>query len=105
MIFLCMGLGILTGLFFGEMVAFLDVVGEVWIKLLQMTVLPYVMVSLIIGLGSLNYSEALLLARKGSVMLLLLWAVTLVVVFLFPFTFPDWESSSFFSTAMTEKRA
>ena len=105
MIFLCMGLGILTGLFFGELVAFLDVVGEVWIKLLQMTVLPYVMVSLIIGLGSLNYSEALLLARKGSVMLLLLWAVTLVVVFLFPYTFPDWESSSFFSAAMTEKRA
>lgn len=105
MIFLCMGLGILTGLFFGEMVAFLEVVGEIWIKLLQMTVLPYVMVSLIIGLGSLNYSEALLLARKGSVMLLLLWAVTLVVVFLFPYTFPDWESSSFFSAAMTEKRA
>jgi len=105
MIFLCMGLGVLVGLFFGEMVAFLDVVGEVWIKLLQMTVLPYVMVSLIIGLGSLNYSEALLLARKGSVMLLLLWGVTLIVVFLFPFTFPDWESSSFFSTAMTEKKA
>jgi Na+/H+-dicarboxylate symporter len=61
-------LGILTGLFFGEMVGFLEVIGEVWIKLLQMTVLPYVMVSLIIGLGSLNYSEALLLARKGSVM-------------------------------------
>ena len=105
MIFLCMGLGVLVGLFFGEMVAFLEVIGEVWIKLLQMTVLPYVMVSLIIGLGSLNYSEALLLAKKGSVMLLLLWGVTLIVVFLFPFTFPDWESSSFFSTAMTEKKA
>ncbi len=105
MIFLCMGLGVLTGLFFGEMVAFLEVIGKVWIKLLQMTVLPYVMVSLIIGLGSLNYSEARLLAKKGSVMLLLLWGVTLIVVFLFPFTFPDWESSSFFSAAMTEKRA
>ena len=104
MIFIGMGVGVLVGLFFGELVGFLDVVGEVWIKLLQMTVLPYVMVSLIMGLGSLNYSEALLLAKKGSVMLLLLWGITLVVVFLFPYTFPDWESSSFFSAAMAENR-
>jgi len=104
MIFLGMGLGVLVGLFFGELAGFLEVVGDVWIKLLQMTVLPYVMVSLISGLGSLNYSDAFLVAKKGGVMLLLLWAVTLVVVFLFPYTFPDWESSSFFSTSMTENR-
>lgn len=104
MIFLGMGLGLLTGLFFGELVGFLDVVGEVWIKLLQMTVLPYVMVSLIFGLGNLSYAEALLVARRGGLMLLLLWGVTLAVVFLFPFTFPVWESSTFFSTTMLESK-
>ena len=61
-----MGLGLITGLFFGEMVGFLEVVGDVWIKLLQMTVLPYVMLSLVLGLGSLSYSDALLLAKKGG---------------------------------------
>jgi len=104
MIFLAMGLGLVTGLFFGEIVAFLEVVGDVWIKLLQMTVLPYVMLSLILGLGRLNYSQALLLSKKGGMMLLLLWGVTLTVVFLFPYTFPNWESSTFFSVAMAESR-
>jgi proton glutamate symport protein len=104
LIFMSMGLGLLTGLFFGEMVAFLEVVGDVWIKLLQMTVLPYVMLSLILGLGRLNYSDALLLAKKGGLILLLLWGITLAVVFLFPFTFPNWESSTFFSAAMAEAR-
>ena len=98
-IFLAMGLGLLAGLFFGEMVDFLDIVGDIWIKLLQMTVLPYVMLSLIGGLGRLDYSEALLLARKGGVMLLLLWVAVLLVVFLFPFSFPDWVSSSFYSVS------
>ncbi len=36
-------LGIPVGLFFGEMVGFLEIVGDAFIKLLQMTVLPYEM--------------------------------------------------------------
>ncbi len=97
LILLSMLAGILTGLFFGELVGFMDVIGDIWIKLLQMTVLPYVMLSLILGLGRLNYKDALLLARKGGSMLLLLWLVTLAVVFMFPQVFPDWEASSVFA--------
>ena len=44
-------LGILSGIFFGDLVAFLGVVGEAFILLLQMAVLPYVAVSLVVGLG------------------------------------------------------
>ncbi|MGB5614468.1 MAG: cation:dicarboxylase symporter family transporter, partial [Sedimenticolaceae bacterium] len=80
-IFISLGLGVLAGLFFGEMVAFLEVIGEIWIKLLQMTVLPYVMLSLVTGLGRLDYADALLLARKVGLVLLLLWTVTLAIVF------------------------
>jgi Na+/H+-dicarboxylate symporter/ABC-type amino acid transport substrate-binding protein len=104
MIFIGLALGIATGLFFGEMVGFLDVIGKAWIALLQMTVLPYVMLSMIAGLGRLSYHEALRLARKGGLLLLLLWVVSLAVVFLFPFTFPDWENATFFSTSHTETR-
>jgi Na+/H+-dicarboxylate symporter len=104
MIFAGLGLGIATGLFFGELVAFLQIVGEAWIKLLQMTVLPYVMLSMIAGLGRLNYQEALLLAKKGGLMLLLVWAVSITVVLLFPYTFPEWKSASFFSTSLIETR-
>ena len=63
MIFIGLALGIASGLFFGEMVGFLEVVGEAWIALLQMTVLPYVMFSLIVGLGRLGYQESLIFAK------------------------------------------
>lgn len=104
MIFLGLGLGVLAGLFFGEMAAFLEVIGEIWIKLLQMTVLPYVMLSLVTGLGRLSYADALLLARKVGLVLLLLWAISLAIVFVFPLTFPGWETSSFFSKALADPR-
>jgi len=103
LIFLGLGLGVLTGLFLGEMAAPFHVVAEGYIKLLQMTVLPYVMISLIAGLGSLTYEAArTLLVRVGGV-ILVLWAVTLILVFLTPLAFPSWESASFFSTALVQK--
>lgn len=104
MILIGLVLGIVSGLFFGEMVEFLGMVGKAWIALLQMTVLPYVMLSMIAGLGRLSYHEALKLARKGGLMLMLLWAISLAVVFLFPYTFPDWENATFFSTSQAEAR-
>ena len=39
--------GIATGLFFGELVADLKVVGDIFIRLLQITVLPYIIVALV----------------------------------------------------------
>ena len=47
-------LGVFTGLFFGEIVAPLKIAGDIYIRLLQMTVLPYVLVSIISGLGRLD---------------------------------------------------
>ncbi|MFQ5992566.1 MAG: cation:dicarboxylate symporter family transporter, partial [Nitrospiraceae bacterium] len=46
-----MVLGIIAGIFFGEEVAFLQIIGEGFIQLLQMSVLPFVTLSLIVGLG------------------------------------------------------
>ncbi len=103
-IFIGFGLAIAAGLFFGDMVGWLKVVGDIYIDLLQMTVLPYVILSLILGLGSLDYRQALLLARKGGLLLLLIWAITLVVAFLFPLAFPDWKSASFFTKAMVQSK-
>ncbi len=50
-----MFLGIACGIFFGEKVAFLQVAGNAFIKLLQMTILPYILVSLINGIGGLTF--------------------------------------------------
>jgi Na+/H+-dicarboxylate symporter len=46
-----LGLGVLTGLFWGELMSPLQIVSRAYLRLMQMTVIPYVAVSLIAGLG------------------------------------------------------
>lgn len=101
-IFIGLGLGIATGIFFGEEVAFLNVVGLGFIRLLQMPAIPFVVVSLIYGLGSLTYAQALSLAKKCGLVLGTLWAITIAAVTAIPLAFPGWESASFFSSALVE---
>ena len=97
------GLGILAGIFFGEKAAFLKWAGDAFIQLLQMTVLPYVMTSLIVGLGGLSYRQAATLARKGGLVLMLLWGIGLLTVLAMPLAFPNWQTASFFSTSLLEQ--
>ena len=97
-----MFLGIVCGLFFGEQVAFLQVAGNAFIKLLQMTILPYILVSLISGIGGLTYDQAKELAKTGGLLLLLFWAIAFTMILLIPLSFPAWESSAFFSTSLIE---
>ena len=99
------GLGVGVGLFFGESVAFLETLGMIFIRLLQMTVLPYVVVSLVAGLGRLGADDARRLALRGGVFVVLLWAVGLLVVALMPLAYPDWESASFFSSSLVDEPA
>ncbi|NKB80555.1 MAG: cation:dicarboxylase symporter family transporter [Nitrospirales bacterium] len=103
-VLLGLALGIGTGVFLGEIAAPLQIVGEVFIQLLQMTVLPYVVASLIVGLGRLTYGEAIALAKTGGTLLLVLWAFTLSLVILMPLMFPNWETASLFSTTLVEEK-
>jgi Na+/H+-dicarboxylate symporter len=47
-------LGIATGVFFGEAAASLQIMGDAFVLLLQMTVMPFIMLSLVSALGKLN---------------------------------------------------
>ena len=95
--------GIACGLFFGEYCSPLKIVGDAFVGLLRMTVLPYIAVSLIANLGKLTLAETRRLALIGGLTLLVLWLAALVVVFLLPNTFPVWNSGSFFSTALIDE--
>ena len=97
-----MGLGFIVGIFFGEYCAFLQIIGDAFIKLLQMTILPYIVVSLISGLGGLTFDQAKLMAKKGGVLMLLFWAISFAMVLLLPLSFPQWESAAFFSASSVE---
>ena len=96
--------GILTGLFFGELVAPVGVIGDAFVLLLQMTVLPFMMVSLIRGLGSLELEDAKVLARKAGAFLLVIWGIVLASVVLMTLGLPDWPSASFFSSDLVAEQ-
>lgn len=97
-----LGLGVASGLFFGELVAPLKVVADGFVKLLQMTVLPYVVVSIIVSLGSLDVDEARRLGLRAGAVLVGLWAAAIGLAFLFPLVFPPGDTASFFNGSLVE---
>jgi len=97
--------GVAVGLFFGESAGVLKWAADGFVKLLQVTVLPYVLVSIVGSLGRLRYEDARALGIKTGAVLLGLWAVALVFTFLMPFAFPNVQSATFFSTSLIEERA
>jgi Na+/H+-dicarboxylate symporter len=96
-IFIGLILGVGAGIFFGELVADLKLFGDIFVKLLQMTVLPYIMVSLIAGFGRLELGQARRLALRGSLALGLIWILALALVFTSALAFPLLDTASFFS--------
>lgn len=96
--------GAALGLFIGEAASVLQIVADAYIKLLQMTVLPYVTVSIIAGLGGLDYEQARALGVRVGLLLALLWAIALTAVLVFAVTFPPGQNASFFSTSLVEER-
>ncbi|GIU53872.1 cation:dicarboxylate symporter family transporter [Shewanella sp. KT0246] len=89
--------GIIAGLFFGEMLAWMSVIGDAFIKLLQMTIIPYIIVSLISSLGSLTLEQAKSLGVKVGKLMLVIWLFGLLSMYLIKYTFPDWQAGEFFS--------
>ncbi|MCG8537380.1 MAG: cation:dicarboxylase symporter family transporter [Pseudomonadales bacterium] len=96
---LAMVVGIAVGLFFGEMVGWMSHIGTAVILLMQMTVFPYIVVSLVHGIGKLDAGTAKSLFGRAGVIMLLLWLFGLVVIFFFPVVFPAMDAASFFSTS------
>lgn len=106
LVLLSFAVGILTGLFFGDKVAWMAIIGDAFIKLLQMTIIPYIIVSLISSLGNLTYDQARSLGIKVGQLMLIIWFVGLVLMYLVWYTFPQWEAGEFFSlTALQEPEA
>lgn len=97
-----LALGVGAGLFFGELTSSLKIIGQIFIGLLQMTVLPYILISLVSALGRLSFSEAKTLALRGGAFILLFWGITLAAVVGFALSFPSWESATFFSSSLAE---
>ncbi|RLD77400.1 MAG: hypothetical protein DRJ07_14775, partial [Bacteroidetes bacterium] len=88
--------GIFLGLFFGEDVGWLSIAGEVFIGLLQMTVLPYIMFSLIVNIGRLDIETGKRIIKFGLIFLSLLLVIGMFYLIVLPMAFPDWGSGNFY---------
>ena len=98
-------LGIATGLLFGEHVAFLSLAGDIFVGLLQMTVLPYITLALVANIGRLSSGEGKRFGFYAGTFLLLSTALTLGAILLLPLSLPHMESASFFSTGSLQEPA
>jgi proton glutamate symport protein len=74
--------GALVGVFCGDYAAVLEPLGAVYVALLQMVVFPFILTSLLHGLGSLRSATALRLLRSGWLLFVLAWGGTLAAMWL-----------------------
>ena len=99
-----LALGILTGLFLGEQAAALKWAADGFVKLLQMMVLPYITVSIVVSLGSLQPRELRTLGLRAAAVIGGLWVLAVAFAFLIPLTFPPVQNATFFSSSLVEQR-
>lgn len=95
-------LGIACGLFFGELVAGLKMLGDAYVRLLLMSVLPYVVAALVSGIGRLNPAWAGRIGLRAAALMAFVWVLSIATVLVIPIAFPPWESGSYFSASLLE---
>lgn len=99
-----LGAGIALGLFVGERAAVLQPVADVYIRMMQMTVLPYLVLTLVGGLGRLDAATARRLGARALLWMAVVAGIGLAITGLMPLAFPSLESASFYSDALIEPR-
>ena len=87
-VMMALALGIVVGVILGEYAGFLQLFGKIFILLLQMTVLPYITLSLITGLGKLTFDEVKSLALKVGLILVISWLLAFAVILASPWPIP-----------------
>ncbi|MDD5699179.1 MAG: cation:dicarboxylase symporter family transporter [Victivallaceae bacterium] len=102
LVIISMILGIGCGITFGERCSCLALIGQGYIALLQMCILPYVVVSILYGIGRLGIEESRQMAFKGISLTLIFWGLMAVYIVLMPFCFPEWNATVFFSKNVVE---
>ncbi|MFL0781702.1 MAG: dicarboxylate/amino acid:cation symporter, partial [Prochlorococcus sp.] len=99
--------GLLLGLAAGlllphSIVSLLAPIGDGFLRLFQMPVLPFLSLSLIAGVGRLNMDQAGRLLLRAASVLMGFWAVVLLAVLLMPLGFPNWQQASFYRPSLLE---
>jgi Na+/H+-dicarboxylate symporter len=95
-------LGVVAGIVFGEWTIQIAFIGDIYIGLLLMMVLPYIIIALISGIDKLTLDQAKQLTKYAVIILFLMWAVIGTVLVLLPLALPELTSASFYSSSLVE---
>lgn len=104
LILLSVVLGLFTGLFFGERCRHLAIIGNAFIAIMQISVLPYILVSLVQSIGSLEPMQARSVAKRGVILIVAMWGIVFFLMSLMPLCFPLWKSATFFTPSLLDTR-
>ena len=96
-ILLAMFAGLVIGAFNSTVFPGVGALADAFVMLLQMTALPYISLSLIVGIGGLSPFEARSTFKQSMLILVTLMLTVLVFILLAPISFPDWENAEFYS--------
>lgn len=97
LILIAMFIGLVVGATTSTVYSGVNEIADAFVMLLQMTALPYIALSLIIGIGSLSEHRISGTIKKSLVILISLTATVLLFILITPIAFPDWESADFYS--------
>ncbi len=86
-------LGVLCGIFFGDLCAVFSPWGTAYIMLLKVTAIPYLIGAIIHGVGQLSLTQAKQILKKGIFFIGLAWAINICIVYLVKFVFPQSKSA------------
>lgn len=95
-IYISTAIGFLIGMFFGDRCSVIDPVNTMFIRLFQTAIIPYMIFSIVTSIGALTTERAKRVGRKGGIVLVCLWAVSIFFAFGLQYSFPDIERSKFF---------
>ncbi len=93
-------LGILCGVLFGEYCAKLEIIGQAYVRLLQMTVLPYLVFSLIGKMGRLDIQKARKLGAIALVVMFCLGTIGVLLIVAVSTILPPVQGASFYSPTL-----
>lgn len=96
-IIVAMILGLTLGSLSSSVYRGVDELANAFVMLLQMTAIPYIALSLIIGIGSLSAAKVTNTLKKTLLILIALLSTAIVYILLAPIAFPNWQSADFYS--------
>jgi proton glutamate symport protein len=96
-ILITMILGLVMGAYTSSVFMGVDAMADAVVMLLQMTALPYISLSLIVGIGGLSPKGLSSTFKQSLLIVFLLMTTVLFFIFLAPIAFPDWTTAEFYS--------